>query len=186
MTMKLASAQRNPAVVRSIVRIAGGALFALLVCLDVAHAVDVGAVAPDFKLPTLGVMGPIQLSSLRGKIVLVDFWASWCAPCREAMPQYEKLYYQARRDDFEIIAVNLDEERDDAVKFLAVHPVTFPIALDPAGTVPPTFGVVGMPSSYLIDREGVVRLRYQGFKAKDLKALREQIHKLSGPPAHAQ
>jgi thiol-disulfide isomerase/thioredoxin len=166
---------------RAIARLGAGIAFALVACLDPARAVEVGETAPDFTLPTLGVMGPIKLSSLRGKIVLVDFWASWCAPCREAMPQYEKLYYQARRDDFEIVAVNLDEERDDAVKFIAVHPVTFPIALDPQGTAPQTFGIVGMPSSYLLDRDGVVRLRYQGFKAKDLKALREQIHKLSGP-----
>jgi len=165
---------------RSLIHFFGCAILALLVCVDPARAIDVGATAPDFTLPTLGVMGPVKLSSLRGKIVLVDFWASWCAPCREAMPQYEKLYYQARHDDFEIVAVNLDELREDAVDFLAVHPVTFPVALDPAGSVPPTFGLVGMPSSYLLDRNGVVRLRYQGFKAKDLKALREQIHKLSG------
>ena len=184
MKMKIARLRHGSSMIRSLIRFAGGAAFALLACLDAAHAVEVGATAPDFTLPTLGVMGPIKLSSLRGKIVLVDFWASWCAPCREAMPQYEKLYYQARRDDFEIIAVNLDEEREDAVDFLAVHPVTFPIALDPAGSVPPTFGLVGMPSSYLLDRNGVVRLRYQGFKAKDLKALREQIHKLSGTPAN--
>jgi len=171
--------------IRLFVHQVGSATLALLACTNLAQAVDVGGIAPDFTLPTLGVMGPVRLSSLRGKIVLVDFWASWCAPCREAMPQYEKLYYQARRDGFEIVAVNLDEERDDAVKFLAVHPVTFPVALDPAGTVPQTFGVVGMPSSYLLDRDGIVRLRYQGFKARDLNALKEQIHKLSGTPAHA-
>jgi thiol-disulfide isomerase/thioredoxin len=171
--------------VRRIIRFAGSATFALLASLDLAHAVDVGTPAPDFTLPTLGVMGPLRLTSLRGKIVLIDFWASWCAPCREAMPQYEKLYSETSRDGFEIIAVNLDEDREDAINFLAVHPVTFPIALDPAGLVPPTFGVIGMPSSYLIDRNGVVRLRYQGFKAKDLKALRDQIHKLSGTPDHA-
>ena len=172
--------------IRSAVRLAGSIALALTTCANIAQAVDVGQQAPDFTLPTLGVMGPIHLSSLRGKIVLVDFWASWCAPCREAMPQYEKLYYQGRREDLEIVAVNLDEERDDAVKFLAVHPVTFPIALDPGGSVPPMFGVIGMPSSYLLDRDGVVRLRYQGFKAKDFKALRETIHKLSGTPDHAQ
>jgi len=162
----------------------GVLLLAALAATSPVLAIDVGATAPDFSLPALGKDARVQLATLRGKVVLVDFWASWCGPCREAMPQYQKMYADGH-DGFEIVAVNVDEDVGDAKKFLAEHPVTFTVALDPAGDVPKSFGLVGMPTSYLLDRNGVVRLRYQGFRAQDLDALRKQIHELSGAAPHA-
>ncbi len=148
-------------------------------------AVEIGSPSPDFHLPRLGADTLLRLTELRGKIVLVDFWASWCGPCRESLPQYEKLYTEYPRSDFEIVAINLDEDLADAKKFLAAHPVSYPIALDPAGNVPKAFGLVGMPTSYLLDRNGVVRMSYQGFKTEDLDRLRQEIHRLSGVLPHA-
>ena len=148
-------------------------------------AVDPGATAPDFRLPQLGKDAALGLADMRGKVVLVDFWASWCGPCRESLPQYQKLYTELSRSDFEIVAVNLDEELADAKKFLAAHPVTYPIVLDPAGEVPKAYGLIGMPTSYLVDRNGVVRLRNQSFKPQDIDTLRVEIGKLAKESPHA-
>ena len=167
-----------------------GAVFGLIACALFGAAasclaVEPGAMAPDFHLPQLGKDAPLGLHDVRGKVVLVDFWASWCGPCRESLPQYQKLYTELSRDDFEIVAVNLDEELADAKKFLAAHPVTYPVVLDPAGDVPKSFGLIGMPTSYLVDRNGVVRLRNQSFKPQDIDTLRAEIAKLAKETPHA-
>jgi len=158
---------------------------AMLLAAGIGHAVGVGERAPDFRLPQLGKDASLGLADLHGKIVFVDFWASWCSPCREAMPQYEKLRASLPGDGFAILAVNVDETRADAEKFLAAHPVGYAIVLDPAGEVPKAYGLVGMPTSYLIDRNGVVRWRGQGFKSADIDTLRQEIDKLAKEPVHA-
>jgi len=150
-----------------------------------ALAVGVGERAPDFRLPQLGADARIGLADLHGKVVFVDFWASWCGPCREAMPQYEKLRASLPGGDFAIVAVNVDETRSDAEKFLSAHPVGYTIVLDPAGVVPKAYGLIGMPTSYLIDRNGLVRWRGQGFKPADIDVLRTEIDKLIKEPIHA-
>ncbi len=161
--------------------------FTLLTMLspDKSLAVEIGAKAPDFRLPQFGSAAPLGLADVRGKVVLVDFWASWCAPCRESLPRYEKLYTGLSRADFEIVAINLDEELGDVKKFLAAHPVSYPVVLDPAGDVAKAFGLVGMPTSYLVDRSGVVRLRNQSFSPRDIDILRTEIGKLAKEPTHA-
>ncbi len=162
--------------------------FTLLTMLspDRSLAVEIGAKAPEFRLPQFGSTAQFSLADVRGKVVLVDFWASWCAPCRESLPQYEKLYTGLAHADFEIVAVNLDEELGDVKKFLAAHPVNYPVVLDPAGDVPRAFGLGGMPTSYLIDRSGVVRLRSQGFNLRDIAILRDEIGKLAREPRHVR
>lgn len=161
-------------------------LLALAMCAgSAAYAVGVGERAPDFKLPQLGKAGPLGLADMHGKVVFVDFWASWCSPCREAMPQYEKLQASLPREDFAIVAINVDETRSEAEKFLSAHPVSYTVVLDPAGDVPKAYGLIGMPTSYLLDRNGVVRWRGQGFKSADIDVLRQEIDKLIKEPAHA-
>jgi cytochrome c biogenesis protein CcmG/thiol:disulfide interchange protein DsbE len=101
------------------------------------------------------------------------------------MPQYEKLQASLPREDFAIVAINVDETRSEAEKFLSAHPVSYAVVLDPAGDVPKAYGLIGMPTSYLLDRNGVVRWRGQGFKSSDIDVLRQEIDKLIKEPAHA-
>jgi len=161
------------------------ALLASVVAIANAAAVEVGERAPNFRLPQLGKEAKLGLADVRGKVVFVDFWASWCSPCREAMPQYEKLQASLPHTDFALLAVNVDETRSDAEEFLAAHPVGYAVLLDPAGDVPKSYGLIGMPTSYLIDRRGVVRWRGQGFKSADLDTLRREIDRLVKEPADA-
>ena len=149
-----------------------------------AMAVEPGAPAPGFNAPTFDNK-PVQLSDYRGKVVFVDFWASWCSPCRQSLPMYSKLSGEFPASDFAVVAINVDENAEDARKFLAEHPVKYTTVQNPDGDIPKAFGINGMPSSYLIDRDGMIRDRHVGFDPKDINTLRGEITKLIGKPADA-
>ncbi len=117
--------------------------------------------APDFTL--LAPDGKkVSLKDYRGKVVLLNFWATWCASCRAEMPDMEKLYREFRSKGFEIVAVNVKDKRADAMKFVGDMKLTYPIMLDPQGEVGLLYGAWGMPATYLIDRKGVVQARLWG------------------------
>jgi len=153
-------------------------LFALLT--SSAQAVDVGQPAPDFSLANMADHSLVTRQSIRGKVVLVDFWASWCGPCRQSMPLYDKLRAEFSPERFDILAINLDEEYTDAQAFMEKNKVSYPVALDPGGGCAKAFGLIGMPSSFLLDADGVVRARHNGFREKDIDELRTQITALLG------
>jgi peroxiredoxin len=143
--------------------------------------IDVGDAAPDFDLPVFGSDSRhMSLASQRGKVVLLDFWASWCGPCRQSFPLYEKLRAEMPARDFTLLAINLDEMVDGPQAFLEEHPVHYVSLADPAGEVARAFGLIGMPSSFVIDRDGVVRGRHTGFKPQDVDELRKEIQRLIG------
>ena len=141
-------------------------------------AVEIGKPAPAFALTAISGGAPVSLEQLKGKVVFVDFWASWCGPCRQSLPQYEKLRAELADQQFAIIAINLDEEVADATAFLKEHPVNYTILRDPAGDIPKAFGLVAMPTSYLIDRDRIVRAVHTGFDPADIDKLRVEIHAL--------
>jgi thiol-disulfide isomerase/thioredoxin len=143
-----------------------------------AFAASVGDKAPDFNLPRLDSAGMINLKQYRGKLVYVDFWASWCSPCRKSLPALNAIRQEFRKKGFEVIAINLDEERDDAMEFLKEFPVTYPTAHDASGNVPEAYGLVGMPTGYLIDKKGTVRWVHVGFKKSDIEPLKQRINTL--------
>ena len=151
---------------------------ALLLVGGAPRAADEGETAPAFSARKLGGDGNITLGAYRGKVVYLDFWASWCAPCQAALPALEELRKEFPADQFQVIAVNVDTDPEKALRLLAKHKIGYPSAADPEGVVPESFGLKTMPTSYLIDRAGVVRLVHPGFRASDVADLRARIKTL--------
>lgn len=153
-------------------------LLAWLVCLPLwaqAEGVIVGQKAPALSLPALSGSGDISLESLRGNVVYLDFWASWCGPCRVSFPILEKLAIEFGPQGFDVLAINVDEVEAEAQQFLADIPVSYLVVRDGQGVSPQVYGIMGMPTGYLIDRQGVVREIHQGFRKSDGEKLRAEI-----------
>lgn len=104
------------------------------------------------------------LPSLRGKVVLLDFWASWCDPCRQSFPWMSDMQKRYGANDFVVVAVNLDQDRTLAERFLSSTPADFRVEYDPQGVLAERFNVISMPTSVVIDRNGQVRERHRGFR----------------------
>lgn len=150
----------------------------LLLLAPTLQAVEVGQQAPDFTLPGIQGNETIQLSELRGKVVYLDFWASWCAPCLISLPLYNDLYQRYQSAGLEIVGVNVDDPVENGQEFLLDTPLDFRIPADPEGNVPELYNVLGMPTSVLIDRDGVVRMVHVGFRQGDLEKIEVEIKAL--------
>jgi len=121
----------------------------------------VGLEAPPLELPRLGG-GRVGLDSLKGKVVIVNFWATWCEPCREEMPSLEKLYRKMEGKPFELLAVSVDDRKDDVSETAREMNLSFPILLDPGGSIARTWGTVMFPETYIIGPDGVIRDKILG------------------------
>lgn len=122
--------------------------------------------APDFTLP--GADGrPVSLAALRGQVVMVNFWASWCGPCRQEFPVLDQLYRKYRPMGFTLVGVNVEGEADAAQQFLARTPVSFPVLFDRQNATSRNYGVSAMPTTLLIDRRGNVRWLHRAYKPGD-------------------
>lgn len=130
--------------------------------LTPALAVDSGEPAPALKLATAKGES-IALDGLRGKVVYVDFWASWCGPCRRSFPFMNDMQAKYGPRGFTVVGVNVDKKRADAERFLAANPAAFDIVYDESGATPTAWAVKGMPSSYLVDGTGKVVFVERGF-----------------------
>jgi len=118
--------------------------------------------APEFRLPSLDGK-QVSLAELRGKIVIVHFWATWCPPCVEEMPKLEKLYRDFFGKDFEILAVSVDDRGVDAVRpFMEKNKLNLPVLFDPGSSIAHTYGTFKFPESYVLDRNGIVRYKVIG------------------------
>ena len=121
---------------------------------------------------------PLDLDPYRGRVLYVDFWASWCAPCRESFPWMQRMKDSYERQGLTVIAVNVDLDRDAAERFLGRFHPTFEVRFDPQGELAEQFKVHGMPTSLIIDRHGVLRFTHIGFRPVDGADYEAQLHGL--------
>ena len=134
--------------------------------------------APGFELPVLGGETTKSLSASHGKVRYIDFWASWCPPCRVSVPEIVALQRDLGGSRFEVIAINVDERIDDAVRFMEHHPMNYDVLSDPRGATAAAWALPGMPTSFVIDPEGRVTLVHVGFRRGDMQAIRAHIAEL--------
>ena len=153
----------------------------LLTLVGTAAAVDVGAPAPELGINDLRGQ-PLRLASLRGKVVLLDFWATWCGPCRRELPVLQRLHQLYAAQGLAVVAVSVDDDLSDVQGFLARSPLGFRVAHDPRQVVLGRYGGRSMPSSYLIDRHGLVRRFHGGFRDGDAATFEREVQALLREP----
>ena len=135
-----------------------------LLVSTLAWAATVSGPAPAFALQSNGGQ-QVALSSLKGKVVMVNFWATWCVPCRQEMPHLQALYEKYNGLGFELLAVNVEKNNaEGARKWLQETPVTFPVLFDPENQVTKLYKVQTMPSTVIIGRDGTMRFMHNGYK----------------------
>ncbi|SET27381.1 Peroxiredoxin [Nitrosomonas marina] len=159
---------RNLAILLSCVYIATGAAAAQLA----------NEMSPPCELSTLEGEPVVNVQALKGEVVYLDFWASWCPPCVESFPFLNQLHHEFSEQGLRIIGVNLDEKMADANVFLGKYGADFAIAADPTRQCAKNFDVIAMPSSYLIDREGIVRYIHRGFRSGETDKIRKIVEQL--------
>src|SRR5690606_2680103 len=151
-------------------------LLAALVTLP-AMAVAPQGPAPVFSLDSMDGK-PVSLEDLKGQVVMINFWATWCGPCRQEMPLLDKLYAKYKPMGFTMLGVNVEPDSTLAAGFLAKTPVTFPILFDTQREVSKLYQVAGMPSTAIIARKGSLRWVHKGYKPGDENAYLDQIRAL--------
>ena len=157
----------------------GVAVFvALLLSEPAPDPIRPGQPAPGFELPLLAGGASISLESLRGRVVLLNFWATWCAPCEAEMPAMQRLHTALAGPDFELVAISVDAGRDEVAKFQERLALRFPIALDPEKRISVQYQSYRYPESFLIDRDGRILSRYIGPRDWDSPAYVERIRRV--------
>ncbi len=157
--------------------IAVAAVYALLAGSSTPSILGRGSAAPDFELPRLGG-GALVLAELRGQVVLVNFWATWCGPCEDEMPAMERMYRALHPEGFELLAISVDEDETAVDRFREEMGISFPILLDPTHTVSSLYQTFRFPESFLIGRDGFVVERYIGPKEWGTPAYVARVRRL--------
>ena len=163
--------------------LAAGAAWALWSAEPVPPPLDAGSAAPEFSLPRLGGGTPVELGELRGRVVLLNFWATWCKPCEEEMPAMESLYGTLRGDGFELLAVSVDAGDAEVEAFRDRLALSFPILRDPDRRVAMRYQTLRFPESFLIGPDGAVVARFIGPREWDAPEYEARIRTLIGAQA---
>ena len=151
---------------------------ALLAITSVVHAANAAA-APNITLVNADGASE-RLSDLAGKVVLIDFWASWCIPCRTSFPAIDALQRELGPKGLVVVALNVDEQRKNAEAFLADRPHVMRVAFDPKGQAARAFALQAMPSAVVIDRSGRIRYTHMGYTDKTVAQYRAEVLELLG------
>jgi len=154
------------------------AVFALLSGSRTPSPVQRGVPAPAFELPQVGGGSSINLEQLRGKVVLVNFWATWCKPCEDEMPAMDRLYRALRGSAFELVAISVDEDETLVDAFVRRLGLSFPVLMDPSQRVAAAYQTFRFPESLLVGRDGVVVERYVGPKDWDAAPYLARVQQL--------
>ena len=156
------------------------ALVAVLLFMPALASAKVqkGMRAPGFSLSSLKG-DKVSLAALTGQVVVVDFWAQWCEPCKRELPELDKLQKDYAGKGVKILAVNIDKERDNADKLVRLLKLSLVVLLDPAGSVAATYDLPKMPTSYIVDKKGVVRFVHEGFESGDLARFKKELDELT-------
>lgn len=145
------------------------------------------APAPDFTLERLTGKGQVSLSDFRGRYVLVDFWASWCSPCRESLPAYDELRTDIQKTfgerAFEVLAINVDITAEEGRIFIQQIQPAYPVLRENTGATQRNYQLIGMPTAFLVDPGGNIAFYYQGFSANHVVLLRQHLQRLLQKPA---
>ena len=152
-------------------------LFAFVFVATASNAGSVSGPAPDFTLKSRSGKN-IRLSDLRGQVVMLNFWASWCGPCRQEMPILEQLHKRYGKLGFTVVGVNVEQDSSKAVAYLRDIKVSFPILYDNTSKVSKLFNVNAMPTTVMIDRNGKMRFLHEGYKPGYEKDYKKQIKQL--------
>lgn len=142
-----------------------------------ANAVAPDQTAPDFTLKSLEGTN-LRLEEYRGQVVLINFWASWCGPCRQEMPVLDRLHQRYEDAGFAVLGVNVEGEEGPARELLAKVPVTFPVLIDEGQRVSELYDLQAMPSTVVVDRDGVVRYIHRGYRPGDEAGYVEMVKQL--------
>ena len=149
--------------------------------LAVVPAIEAGTAgngpAPEFSLDSRAGTR-ISLAQYKGQVVMLNFWASWCGPCRQEMPLLENIYKKYHKLGFTLIGVNVEPDSKAAEGFLEQTPVSFPVIYDKDSTLSRAYDVQGMPSTVIIDRKGKIRVLHRGYKAGDENEYLDSIRSL--------
>ncbi len=154
------------------------AVFVLCSAGVAAAKVQKGQRAPGFSLTTLKGE-KVTLASLAGKVVVIDFWAQWCEPCKHELPELDKLQKEYAGKGVHVLAINIDKQRDNAEKIVRMLGLSLEVPLDPAGSIAATYDLPKMPTSYLVDKKGVVRYVHEGYESGDVARFKKELDELT-------
>lgn len=149
--------------------------------LFMSGILNAGEPAPLFSGYDLNSNRQINLADFRGKVILLDFWASWCTPCLESLPAYDRLRAELGTEDFDVISINVDENIQDALDFLEERPVSFPVIADPEGEIGIPYRIRTLPRSFILDRQGQIISAFNSFDEGDENILKARISDLLKP-----